>query len=98
MSWSDAEAMNDHGSVIGVSFWSTALLNAILFHGPVPFVRDLATRAKKHSDGWKGLIGHFKYLLIMSWCILEYDFEDDDLLKEAHKAFAAFPLSPYRND
>jgi hypothetical protein len=96
MSWTEAEGMDNHGDLIGVSFWSTALLNAVLFRGPAPFVRDLAKKTRRYSDGWRGLLGHFKYLLIFSWYILEYDAsdaEDDAILAEAHAAFAAFPQS-----
>jgi len=93
MSWAEAEPMDDHGALIGVSFWSTALLNAILFRGPASSVRELANKAMRHREGWKGIIGHFKFLLVLSWCFLEYDFEDGEVLREAHEAFAAFPLS-----
>jgi hypothetical protein len=93
MAWTDADGMENHGSLIAVSFWSTALLNAVLFRGPAGFARDLAIKARKHLEGWRGLIGHFKVLLIMSWHILEYDYEDDEILTEAHEAFGAFPLS-----
>jgi hypothetical protein len=95
MSWGDEAVMGDHGDSIGVSFYMTALLNAVLFSAPVAFARDLATKAKRHEDGWRGLIGHFSYLNAMCWYLLAYDVEDNDILHEAHEAYAAFPLSEH---
>jgi len=93
MAWKDEAGMGTHGETIGVSFYSTALLNATLFSAPIAFARDLAMKVKIHFDGWKGLIGHFETLNILSWYLLAYDVEDDAILHEIHEAYAAFPLS-----
>jgi len=95
MKWTEEAGMGGHGETIGVSFYSTALLNAVLFSAPVAFARNLATQSKLHGEGWKGIIGHFKYMNVMCWYTLAYDVEDSEILLEAHEAYAAFPLSEY---
>jgi hypothetical protein len=95
MAWTDETGMGAHGDTIGVSFYSTALLNAVLFSAPIAFARNLAMKLKVHIDGWKGVIGHFQVLNILCWYLLAYDVEDDEILHEIHEAYAAFPLSKY---
>jgi hypothetical protein len=95
MKWTDEAGMGTHGETIGVSFYSTALLNAVLFSAPAAFARHLAVQSKIHGEGWKGIIGHFTYMNIMAWYTLAYDVEDDEILHEIHEAYAAFPLSMF---
>jgi hypothetical protein len=95
MAWADEAVMGDHGPVIGVSFYSTALLNAVLFRAPFNFAQNLADKTKAHIDGWRGLVGHFGVLFIPSLHILAYDVEDDDILRETNEALASFPSSEH---
>lgn len=97
MKESEASEISNHGDVIGVSYHLTALYNALLFDAPQIYIKKVADAVYRHKNGWSGIIGHFNYLMVLSFYILAHNVEDDATLKEAHAAFSAFPSSKFKH-
>jgi hypothetical protein len=90
----DATEMHTHGNTLALSYYSVALLNAVLLGAPHLYRASLARACYTARDGWSGVLNHFLYLWAYSLYELDND-EDELVLAETHSALAAFPHSAY---